>query len=157
MNNILEAACAGQLHWDCETIRRYTLDHAPEVNQGSAQRHASQPPPLPSNADDDWFRRHPKLPGSSKAPRKLPLRRHNPRRQRASVRPPKPKARSYQPRSRGSRRSHTGIDRELWLCEKSGGTRSPLNSSSKSCLSRGWCEKLLRTWARSTFASRAGP
>ena len=72
MNNILEATCAGQLHWDHETIHRYTLDHAPEVNHGSAQRHASQPPPLPSNEDDDWFGRHPKLPGSGKAPRKPP-------------------------------------------------------------------------------------
>ena len=44
MNNVLEAACSGQLHWTRETIRQYTLDHAPEVNQGSAQRHASQPP-----------------------------------------------------------------------------------------------------------------
>ena len=44
MNNVLEAACAGQLHWDRETIRRYTLDHAPEVNQVSAQRNASKPP-----------------------------------------------------------------------------------------------------------------
>ena len=65
MNNVLEAACAGQLHWDRETIRRYTLDHAPEVNQVST-------PPLPSNDDDDWFRRHPKIPGSGKAPCKLP-------------------------------------------------------------------------------------
>ena len=72
MNNILEAACAGQLHWDCETIRRYTLDHAPEVNQVSAQRNASKPPPLPSNDDDEWFRHHPKIPGSGKAPHKLP-------------------------------------------------------------------------------------
>ena len=72
MNNVLEAACAGQLHWDRKTICWYTLDHAPEVNQGSAQRHASQPPPLPSNDDDDWFRRHPKLPGSGKAPHKPP-------------------------------------------------------------------------------------
>ena len=72
MNNVLEAACARQLHWDRETIRRYTLDHAPEVNQASAQRNTSRPPPLPSNDDDDWFRRHPKIPGSGKAPRKLP-------------------------------------------------------------------------------------
>ena len=70
MNNVLEAACSGQLHWTHETIRQYTLDHAPEVNQGSAQRHASQPPPLPGNDDDDWFKHHPKLPGSGKAPRK---------------------------------------------------------------------------------------
>ena len=72
MNNILEVACAGQLHWDRKTICRYTLDHAPEVNQVSTQRNASKPPPLPSNDDDEWFRCHPKLPGSGKAPRKLP-------------------------------------------------------------------------------------
>ena len=72
MNNVLEAACAGQLHWNRETIRQYNLDHAPEVNQVSAQRNASNPPPLPSNDDDEWFRCHPKLPGSGKAPRKPP-------------------------------------------------------------------------------------
>ena len=72
MNNVLEAACARQLYWDCETIRRYTLDHAPEVNHLSAQRNASKPPPLPNNDDDEWFRHHPKLPGSGKAPRKPP-------------------------------------------------------------------------------------
>ena len=70
MNNVLEAACSGQLHWTRETIQQYTLDHAPEVNQGSTQHHASQPPPLPGNDDDDWFKHHPKLPGSGKAPRK---------------------------------------------------------------------------------------
>ena len=72
MNNVLEVACSEQLHWTHETIHQYTLEHAPEVNQGSAQRHASQPPPLPGNEDDDSYRRHPKLPGSGKAPRKLP-------------------------------------------------------------------------------------
>ena len=71
MNNVLEAACAGQLHWNRETIHRYTLSHAPEVNQQSAQRNASNPPPLPSNDNDTWFRHHRKLPGSGKAPRKL--------------------------------------------------------------------------------------
>ena len=29
-------------------------------------------PPLPSNDDDDWFRCHPKIPGSGKAPHKPP-------------------------------------------------------------------------------------
>ena len=72
MNNVLEAACARQLHWNRETIHRYTLDHAPEVNQVSAQHNASNPPPLPSNDDDEWFRCHPKLPGSGKAPCKPP-------------------------------------------------------------------------------------
>ena len=70
MNNVLEAACSGQLHWTRETIRRYTLDHALEVNQRSAQHYASQSPPLPGNDDDDWFKHHPKLPGSGKVPRK---------------------------------------------------------------------------------------
>ena len=89
-----------------------------------------------------------------------PRRRRHPRRRRASVRHPNLRARNYRRRSRdrrGSRRSHIGTVLELWLYEKSGGTRSPLNSSSGNCLSRGWCENLLRTWARSTFVSRAGP
>ena len=150
MNNILEAACARQLHWTRETIRQYMLSHAPDVNQVSAQRNAGKPPPLPSNDDDEWFR----------CPASRPRRRHHPSRRRASLKPQKLRARSYQHHSRdrrGSRRSHTGTILELWLCEKPGGTRSPLNSSSESCLSRGWCKKLLRTWARSTFAFRVGP
>ena len=72
MNNVLEAACAGKLHWNRETICRYTLSHAPEVNQQSAMQNANNLPPLPSNDDDAWFRCHLKLPGSSKAPRKQP-------------------------------------------------------------------------------------
>ena len=36
MNNVLEAACTGKLHWNRETICQYTLSHAPEVNQQSA-------------------------------------------------------------------------------------------------------------------------
>ena len=160
MNTVLEAACAGQLHWDHETIRRYTLNHAPEVNQVSAQCNANKSP---------LYQAMTTMTGSGATQRyqvvarhlvSRPWRRHHLRRRRASVRPPKLRARSYQQRSRdrrGSRRSHTGTVRELWLCVKSGGTRSPLNSSSESCLSRGWCEKLLRTWAKSTFASRVGP
>ena len=34
------------------------------------KQHVDNPPPLPDNDDDDWFRRHPKLPGSGKAPHK---------------------------------------------------------------------------------------
>ena len=96
----------------------------------------------------------------ARCPASRPRQRHHPSRRRASLKPQKLRARSYQHRSRdrrGSRRSHTGTVWELWLCEKSGGTRSPLNSSSENCLSRGWFENLLRTWARSTFAFRAGP
>ena len=70
MNHILEAACTKQLHWDRQTLRDYTITHAPEVNHQSATHHVKNPPPLPNNDDDAWFRKHPKLPGSGKAPRK---------------------------------------------------------------------------------------
>ena len=52
INDVLEAACSGQLHWTRKKIRQYTLNHAPEVNQVSAQRNAAKPPPLPSNDDN---------------------------------------------------------------------------------------------------------
>ena len=68
MTHYLEAACTKQLHWDQETLRDYTITRTPEVNHQSATRHAGHPPPLPNNDDDVWFRKHPKLPGSSKAP-----------------------------------------------------------------------------------------
>ena len=72
MNSVLEAACSKQLHWDRAALHEYTLNHAPEVNHQSASKHAKHPPPLPDNDDDAWFWSHPKLPGSGKAPRKLP-------------------------------------------------------------------------------------
>ena len=72
MNYILEAACTKQLHWDRETLRDYTITHAPEVNHQSTTRDVKNPPPLPSNDDDAWFQSHPKLPGSGKALRKQP-------------------------------------------------------------------------------------
>ena len=68
MNHILESACANKLHWDRRTICQYTVQHAPEVNHQNAIQYANNPPPLPSNNDDAWFRCHPKLPGSGKAP-----------------------------------------------------------------------------------------
>ena len=160
MNNVLEAACAGQLHWDRETIHRYTLDHAPEVNQVSAQRNANKSPlyqAMTMMTGSGATRRYQVV---ARHPVSHPRCRHYLRRQRASVRHPKLRPRSYQRCSRdrrGSRRSHTGTVQELWLCAKSGGTRSLLNSLSESCLFRGWCEKLLRTWAKSTSASKAGP
>ena len=70
MNHILERACSKRLHWDWETIREYTVNHTPEVNHQHAMQYVNNPPPLPDNDDDDWFQRHPKLPGSGKAPRK---------------------------------------------------------------------------------------
>ena len=82
MNNVLEAACARKLHWNRETIHQYTLSHAPEVNQQSAMRNANNPPPLPSNDDDAWFRRYPKLAGSSKAPRKQPQLKVQPKKKK---------------------------------------------------------------------------
>ena len=72
MNSVLEAACTKQLHWDRAALREYTLAHALEVNHQSTSKHVTHPPPLPSNDDDAWYRSHPKLPGSSKAPRKQP-------------------------------------------------------------------------------------
>ena len=72
MNSVLEAACSKQLHWDWAALCEYTLAHTPEVNHQSASRHVKHPPPLPDNEDEAWFKSHPKLPGSGKAPRKQP-------------------------------------------------------------------------------------
>ena len=91
MNNVLETACAEQLHWNRETIHQYTLNHAPDVNQVSVQRNASKPPPLPSNDDDEWFRCHPKIPGSSKAPRKPPQVKAQPKQMKGIVKATKTK------------------------------------------------------------------
>ena len=70
MNHVLERACSKKLHWNRETIREYTVSHAPEVNHQNAMQYVNNPPPLPDNDNDNWFWCHPKLPGSSKAPRK---------------------------------------------------------------------------------------
>ena len=67
MTHILERACSKKLHWNRETIREYTVSHAPEVNYEKAKQHVDNPPPLPENDDDDWYKWHPKLPGSGKA------------------------------------------------------------------------------------------
>ena len=72
MNYILERACTKKLHWDWETLRDYTINHAPEVNHQNAMKHVKNSPPLPDNNDDAWYRSHPKLPGSGKAPHKQP-------------------------------------------------------------------------------------
>ena len=72
MNYILERAGTKKLHWDRETLRDYTINHALEVNHQNATRYVNNPPPLPDNDDDDWFQHHPKLPGSGKALRKQP-------------------------------------------------------------------------------------
>ena len=70
MNHVLERACSKKLHWNQETIREYTVNHAPEVNHQNATQYVTNPPPLPDNNDDNWFQHHPKLPGSGKAQRK---------------------------------------------------------------------------------------
>ena len=112
MNNVLEAACAGQLHWNRKTIHRYTLDHAPEVNQVSAQQNASNPPPLPSNDDDQWFRHHPKLPGSGKAPRKPPQAKAQPKKMKGVSKTTKTKGKklpaSQQGQQKKPHRYHPG-------------------------------------------------
>ena len=70
MNHILENACSRKLHWTRETIREYIVNHAHEVNHEIATKYASNPPPLPENDDKRWFKKHPKLLGSGKAPHK---------------------------------------------------------------------------------------
>ena len=70
MNHVLEMACSKRLHWNRETIREYTVSHALEVNHQNTMQYVNNPPPLPDNDDDNWFWRHPKLPGSGKAPPK---------------------------------------------------------------------------------------
>ena len=70
MNHILENACSRKLHWTRETIREYIVNHAHKVNHEMASKYTSNPPPLPENDDEKWFKEHPKLPGSGKAPRK---------------------------------------------------------------------------------------
>ena len=72
MNYILKGACTKKLHWDWDTLREYTINHAPEVNHQNTMQYVNSPPPLPDNDDDDWFQHHPKLPGSGKVPRKQP-------------------------------------------------------------------------------------
>ena len=72
MTHILEKACSKKLHWNRETIREYTVSHAPEVNYKKSKQHVDDPPPLPENNDDDWFRWHPRLPGSGKVTHKQP-------------------------------------------------------------------------------------
>ena len=52
MNHVLENACSKKLHWNQETIREYTVSHAPEVNHEKATKYANNPPPLPENDDD---------------------------------------------------------------------------------------------------------
>ena len=56
MTHILERACSKKLHV--------------EVNYEKAKQHVDDPPPLLENDDDDWYKWHPKLLGSGKAPRK---------------------------------------------------------------------------------------
>ena len=70
MNHVLENACSKKLHWNRETIREYTVSHALEVNHEKPMQHVNNPPPLLGNDDDEWYKQHPKLPGSGKAPRK---------------------------------------------------------------------------------------
>ena len=68
MNHVLEKACSKKLHWNQETIREYTVSHALEVNYEKAMQYVNNPPPLLENDDDEWYKWHPKLPGSGKAP-----------------------------------------------------------------------------------------
>ena len=39
MNHVLEKVCSKKLHWNWETIREYTVSHAPEVNYEKATQY----------------------------------------------------------------------------------------------------------------------
>ena len=123
MNHILEAACTKRLHWDWETLRDYTINHAPEVNHQNAMRYIKNPPPLPDNDDDAWFQSHPKLLGSCKAPHKQsqPLTQKTKKKKGKKAKSSgkklpasqqgKPKPRRYRP--------GTVVLREIWHYQKS--------------------------------------
>ena len=53
MNHVLEKACSKKLYWNWETIREYTVSHAPEINYEKAMQYVDNPPPLPENNDDE--------------------------------------------------------------------------------------------------------
>ena len=129
MNNVLETACSGQLHWTREAIHQYTLSHAPDVNQVSTQRNAANPPPLPSNDDDEWYRGHPKLPGSGKVPRKPPQEKTPSKQMKGVIKAPKTKGKRLTVAQQGKRgqqqkkphkyRPGTVALREIWRYQKS--------------------------------------
>ena len=119
MNSLLEAACTKQLHWDRAALREYTLNHAPEVNHQNASKHVQHPPPLPDNDDDAWFRSHPKLPGSGKAPRKPPPVK--PKKAKKKVQggvKKQPTSQKQQPKPRKYRPGMVAL-REIWRYQKS--------------------------------------
>ena len=133
MNYILERACTKKLHWDRETLRDYTINHAPEVNHQNAMRYVNNPPPLPDNDDDNWFQRHPKLPGSSKAPHKQP--------QPKTKKKKKGKCKAVGRRCQLPRRARGNpIDTgwAQWPYEKSGITKSRPSYSSGNCRFIDW-------------------
>ena len=150
MNHVLERACSKKLHWNRETIHKYTVSHAPDVNHQNAMQYVNNPPPLPDNDDDDWFRHHPKLPGSGKALRK----QLKPKVQKKKVKH-KAVGRHCQLLSR-EQGNLADTGQAQWPYEKSGGTRNLRNCSSGSCHSRGWCRNLLKTWASHKSVSRVG-
>ena len=70
MTHILEKACTKVLHWSKQIIQEYIVNHAHEVNHEMAMKYTNNPPPLPDNGDDNWYKKHPKLQGSGNSPHK---------------------------------------------------------------------------------------
>ena len=133
MNYILERACTKKLHWDRETLREYTINHAPEVNHQNAMRYVNNPPPLPDNNNDNWFQCHPKLPGSGKAPRKQP--------QPKTKKKKKGKAQGGEkmlPASQQGTKKPVDTGRAQWSYKKSSATKSRPSCSSGSCRFSDW-------------------
>ena len=90
-------------------IRKIDCPAIVQPDQQSAMQNANNPPPLPSNDDDAWIQRHPKLPGSGKAPHKPPQSKVQPKKKKGvtkarrsgkklpAVQQGQPKPRRYRP------------------------------------------------------------
>ena len=132
MNNVLEAACTKQLHWDRETLRDYTLTHSPEVNHQSVQ---SILPLCQATTTMPGFRAirnyqvAVRLHKSSRNPR--------PRRQRRRARRHKEVGRCCQLPSRVSQNPED-TNRAQWPYERFGAIKNQLSCSSESCHSSDW-------------------
>ena len=135
MNRILEAACTKRLHWDQETLRDYTINHAPEVNYQNAMRKQRILPlcqtttmmPGSRAIQSYWVVARPRV--SSHNPR--------PKRRRRRARRHKAVGRCCQLLSR-ARKNPVDTGRAQWPYERSGAIRNRLSCSSGSCRFNDW-------------------
>ena len=145
MNSVLEAVCTKQLHWDQAALREYPPAHAPEVNHQSASKHVTHPPPLPSNDDNAWYRSHPKLPGSGKAPWKQPQVQPKKTKKKGTKGKKVQKGVKTQPASQqGKPRVHRYRPGTV-VYERFAGIKNRPSCSSENCRSNDWWGRLPKT------------